>query len=99
MAVKRVDVFHRAILPERMPHNHHVAPAHVTIACEHHDPLPDAVDRISEVSIASADSIPILTEMTMRTKSTRLVIALCVRFTDGEIETVGQLGERSIERR
>src|SRR6266852_144153 len=71
MAVKGVDIFNAAAFTISMSHDHDVSPAHVTIAREHNDTIGNTIDRIAQVGVAAAASVPILPRMSMRLEAAR----------------------------
>ncbi len=88
MSVKRIDIFHGAIFAERVPDDDDIAPAHVTIARKNDDAIANAINRVTQIGIAAADSVPVFTEMAVRTEAARLVITLRVGLADWEIKAV-----------
>ena len=68
-----------------------VAPAFAVVARENDDTAADRVDRVAEVAVPATAPVPVFAEVTVRPESARFVIAVAVRFADGEIEAVREL--------
>src|SRR5580704_15762198 len=88
MPVKRIHVARSQSIAISMAHDDNVPPALMAVACENDDAIADTINRIAKIGVATADSVPIFTEMSVRTKTARLVIAASVRFADGHVESV-----------
>src|SRR5690349_7666618 len=65
----------------------------MTIPRKDDDAVRDDRYGIAQISIAAADSVPILAHVSVRTKSARPVIAASVRFADRHVETIRQPNE------
>src|SRR2546421_12758909 len=63
MAVERIDIFHVAALAIRVPHDDDVSPTQVNVTGEDDDSVADAVNRISQISVAAADAVPVFTDV------------------------------------
>src|SRR6202011_5452253 len=63
VAIKRIDILDHPIFTITVAHDHDVAPAHVTIPRENHHPIANTVNRVAEVGVAAANSIPIFAKM------------------------------------
>src|SRR6185437_16745031 len=98
VAVERVDIFHVAAIAISVPDDDDVSPAQMNIASKNHDAVAGGVDRIAEIGVAAANSVPIFADVTAGPEPTRLVVTFRVWLTDGKIEPVCDLGERAIER-
>src|SRR5262252_5474317 len=90
MSVERIDVACADAVAISMTHNHDVPPALMTIARENHHAVTNDINRIAQVGITAAESVPIFAEVSMRSKSASFVISLRVRFTNWQVESVRQ---------
>ena len=63
MSVQRIDIPNGAAVAEHMTHDDHISPAHLAIARENHNPIADAINRITQISVAAAETVPVFTEM------------------------------------
>src|SRR3977135_686987 len=82
MSIESVDIFEVAVLAIGVPHDDHVPPPHVTIARENNNPVADAVNRISQIGVATTNPVPVFAQMSLCAESARLVINLRIRFAD-----------------
>src|SRR5204863_4430770 len=98
VAVKGVDIAHVAVLAISVPDNDHISPAQMNVAGKDHDAVADTVDRVAQIGITAAHSVPIFTYVATGPEPAGFVIAFRFRFADGEIETVSDLREAGIER-
>src|SRR4026208_1866084 len=88
VAIKRIDVFYRAIFPEGVTDNDDIAPTSVHVTCEDDDSISNTINRILEIRVAPTHTIPISSHMPARTKAARFVIALSLWFADRKIKTI-----------
>ena len=95
MSIERINRFLDPVFAIIVPNDDYVAPAEMNVPRQDDHALANAVDRIVQIAIAAAAAVPILTRMRVGTKAARFVVALRVRISDREVETVGQFGERS----
>ena len=96
MPVKRIEVARAEPVAVGVAHNDHVSPPLMAIARKNHDAIANAIDWIAKVSVATADSIPILTKMSVRLESTRSIISTRIRFPHRHVETIRQSDERGL---
>src|SRR5438128_917747 len=76
-----------------MPDDDNVAPALMTIACKDNHAIADAVDRIPQIRVAPANSVPVFAHVAMGSKSASFIVTARLRPPDWVIETVGQFRE------
>ena len=79
-----------------MPDDDDVPPALMTIARKDNHAIANAVDRIAEIGVAAANSIPVFAQVAMGSKSASFVIAAGVGSPNWKIETVRQFRERRL---
>src|SRR5579864_5292916 len=63
MSVERIDAARHAAIAICVTNDDYISPALVTITCEHDHAVANAVDRIAQIGVAAANSIPIFAEM------------------------------------
>ncbi len=90
MPIKRIDVSRPDSVAIRVPHDDNVPPALMTIARKNNNAVADALNRIAQIGVAAANSIPIFSQMSVRTKAARPIITARVRFTDRHVESIRQ---------
>src|ERR1051325_351772 len=88
MTVEGIDMFDASVFPEGVSNNHHISPSPMNVACKHHDPIPNTLDRVAQVRGSPANSIPVLAHMATGGEPARFVIAFAFRLTDREIKTI-----------
>src|SRR5438093_12683237 len=87
MSVKRIDVAHASAFAIGVPNNNHVSPALMTIARENNDTVANGINRIAEICVTAAHSVPILAEMAVCPNAARFIISAGIWFTHRKIET------------
>src|SRR6266851_8729167 len=65
MPVKRVDVANSATFAIRMPNDDNIPPPLMAVAREHNHTITNSVDRVAKVCVSTADSVPVLPEMSV----------------------------------
>ncbi len=68
----------------------------MAVAREHNHAITNRVDRVAEVSVAAAHSVPIFAEVSVQSNAARFIISAGIRFTDRKIEAVRQSGKRCL---
>src|SRR3954452_19963379 len=99
MPVERIDRARAATFTIDVANNDHVPPALMTIPRKDDNAVTDHINRVAEVRIAAARSIPVFSHMSVRAKSTRLVITAGFTFTDRKIKSVRDFGKRALRRK
>src|SRR5581483_10570853 len=86
MAVEGINVAHTSALAIRVPHDDYVSPALMAIPRKNNDSIANGIDRVTEVGVTTADTVPIFTLVSMRSIAARFVVAARLPFSDGKIE-------------
>src|SRR4029453_6286174 len=80
MPVERIDRAHASAFAVGVSDNDHVPPALVAIACENNNAIANDVNRIAQIGIAAANSVPIFTHMPVRSIPARFVVTTRLPF-------------------
>ncbi len=88
MPVERINKLRCSVFDIGMTEDHHVSPAPPVIAREDHQAMCDAVNRIAEIGVPAACSVPILAEMAVGTETACHVIFLGTFAAHWRIEPV-----------
>src|SRR5580765_6956095 len=86
--VKGVDIADVAIFAVSVADDDHISPTQVDIARENNNAVANAVDRVAQIGVATADAVPIFTDMAAGPETTRFVVAFRLRLPNREIKTV-----------
>src|SRR5437773_7742794 len=73
MPVKRVNIANHAAFAVRVAHNYNVPPALMAVAREHNHAITNGADRVAEVGVTAAHSVPIFADMSLRSKAARFI--------------------------
>src|SRR5207248_6583296 len=71
VSVERVDMFYHPAFTVSVPNNNDIAPSPMDIARKDHDSIAYTIDRIVEIRIAAANSIPVFAHVSTGAKPAR----------------------------
>src|SRR5438067_8188496 len=80
VAIKRVDIAYVAVFTIGVPDDDHIPPAQMDVPGKDHNPISDAVNRIAQIGVATADAVPIFTDVAAGAESASLVVPFGFRF-------------------
>ena len=102
VSVERIDEFNRAAgwVTIGMADKHHISPTGFHIMSESDDAIGDGVNRVAEVGVAAAASVPVLTIVRGRAQAqaTGFVIVFRIGLADRVVEAIGDVHLGSGER-
>ena len=81
-------MFHHPAFAISVPDNNDIAPSSMHVTRKHHNSIADTIDRIVQVRVATANSIPVFAHVSTGVKPARFVVALPFRSTDRKVKAV-----------